>query len=130
MRVYEKLRLMRKCKGWTQEQLAERIYLAVNTYAKIERGEVDIKLGKLEKIAEILGVDIQELLAFKEKNVMNFAENCHDIHNNVHQENVILLTETQCAHELEKANLIIAQKNKEIAHLEEIIELLKKDVRS
>ena len=76
MQIHEKLKTMRPCKSWTQEDLAERLGWAVNTYAKIERGESDIKLDKLKQIADAIGVDVSELLNTNERTVFNFAENC------------------------------------------------------
>ena len=70
----------------------------------------------------MLGIELSELLSFDVKNVFNFAENCNPI--SLAQGN-ILLTETKCVHELEKAHLLIEQQNKEIAYLKELNELLK-----
>ena len=111
MQIGEKLKVMRQCKDWTQEELAEKLGLAVNTYAKIEQGKATIKLDKLEKVAQIMGVDVQELIDTNEKTVLNFAENCNPNHLS---QGYILLTETQCVHELEKAILSIEQKDKEL----------------
>jgi len=129
MQIHEKLKIMRQCKKWTQEEMAEKLGWAVNSYAKVERGEADVKLDKLKKIAEVVGVDVQELVDANEKTIFNFVENC--THGNAHC--TIVLTETQCAHELEKSRLIIEQKNKEIEllnqqmnQLKEIIELMRK----
>ncbi|EIC28068.1 MULTISPECIES: helix-turn-helix domain-containing protein [Methylomicrobium] len=129
MQIHEKLRVMRQWKGWTQEALAEKLGCAVNTYAKIERGETAIKLDKLEKIAHAIGVDTQELIDTNDKTVFNFAENC--THSNL--AHTILLTEAQCVQELEKAHLIIDHQSKEIdwlkeeiSRLKEIIDLLKR----
>ena len=123
---------MRQCKGWTQEEIAEKLNWAVNSYAKVERGETDIKLEKLKKVAEIMEVDVHELIDSNEKTVFNFAENCTQGNNQC-----IVLTETQCIHELEKSQLIIEQKNKEIdslkkenENLKEIISLLKQANKS
>ncbi len=115
MQVHEKLKVMRLCKGWTQEELAEKLGWAVNTYAKIERGEADVKLDKLHQLAEAIGVDPTDLLNGGERTVFNFAENC--THGNL--THTILLSEAQCAHELEKARMIVAQKDREIGYLKE-----------
>jgi transcriptional regulator with XRE-family HTH domain len=128
MQVHEKLKVMRLCKGWTQEDLAEKLGWSVGTYAKIERGEADVKLDRLKQIAEAIGIDPTDLMNGGEKTIFNFAEHCAQ--NNVGH--TILLSETQCAHELEKAKLIIAQKEQENGwlkeenqNLKEIITLLK-----
>ena len=122
MQINEKLKVMRQCKDWTQEELAEKLDLAVNTYARIEQGKTTMKLDKLEKVAQIMGVDVQELMDTNEKTVLNYAENC------THSNNVkcnIVLSETQCVHDLEKAHLIIEQKDKENALLKQQIEDLR-----
>jgi transcriptional regulator with XRE-family HTH domain len=123
MQIHEKLKVMRQFKGWTQEELAEKLNWAVNSYAKIERGEASIKLEKLKKIAEVMGVEMEELVNSNDKTVFNFAENCNPT--NLTQ-GYILLTETQCAHELEKSYLIIELKDKEIAMQQREIEQLNK----
>ena len=102
--------------------MAEKLSMSTTGYAKIERGETKLQSPRLDKIAEALGMELSDLLNFDTKNVFNFAENCNRI--NLAQGN-ILLTETQCAHELEKAHLMIEQQNKEITYLKEIIELMK-----
>jgi transcriptional regulator with XRE-family HTH domain len=121
MQIHEKIRLMRQCKDWTQEEMAEKLGWAVNSYAKIERGETDVKFEKLRKVADTLGVDINELISPDEKTVLNFAENC-DNGNLAHC--TIVLSETQCAHELEKAQLIIQQQKTEIDNLKQQIKQL------
>jgi len=121
MKIHEKLKVMRQCKGWTQEELAEKLDWAVNSYAKIERGEADIKLDKLKKVAEVMGVDMQELIDANERNIFNFAENC--THSNL--AHTVVLTEAQCTYELEKSKLIIENKDKEISWLKEEINRLK-----
>ncbi|MEI6705778.1 MAG: helix-turn-helix transcriptional regulator [Methylococcales bacterium] len=122
MQLGEKITLMRTLKGLTQEEMAEKLSMSTTGYAKIERGETKLQNPRLDKIAEVLGMELSDLLNFDTKNVFNFAENCNPT--NLAQ-GYILLTETQCVHELEKAHFMIEQQNKEISYLKEIIELMK-----
>lgn len=123
MQLGEKITLMRTLKGLTQEEMAEKLSMSTTGYAKIERGETKLQNPRLEKIADVLGMELSDLLSFDTKNVFNFSpENC--THNHFAQ-GYILLTETQCVHELEKAHFMIEQQNKEIVYLKEIIELMK-----
>ncbi|TAN51983.1 MAG: XRE family transcriptional regulator [Methylococcaceae bacterium] len=115
MQVHEKLKVIRQCKGWSQEEMAENLGYSANGYAKIERGETDIKVDKLEKIAEAIGVDLQQLLGLNEKNIFNVIENFTQSS----QSGNIYLTETQCAHELEKALLLLQERDKEIENLKQ-----------
>jgi transcriptional regulator with XRE-family HTH domain len=59
---YQNIRKIRELKGITRERIASELGLSASGYAKIERGESDISLTKLEKIATILGVDINTLI--------------------------------------------------------------------
>lgn len=118
MQIHEKLKVMRLCKGWSQEEMAEKLGYSANGYAKVERGETDIKVDRLEKIAGAIGMDLQQLLNLNDKNVFNVIENNGSVAN-------ILLTETQCAHELEKLRLLLQERDKEIANLHQQIAQLK-----
>jgi len=132
MEVHEKIRFIRLFKGWSQEEMAEKLQMALNGYAKIEQGKVDINLSRLKQISETLEVTLTQLFGLNEKSVFNFIENFHNaviFHNDsIHQQqyNNSTTDPVTCKHELEKAYLIIEQKEKEIAYLKEIIELMKK----
>ena len=68
MNVHEKIRKLRETKHWSQEEKAEKMSMSLNGYAKIERGETKLHLDKLEQIAQILDIDIVELImAFEEE---------------------------------------------------------------
>ena len=129
MQIHEKLRVMRQCRGWTQEEIADKLGWAVNSYAKIERGETDVRLDKLKKLAKVMDVNVDDLINCSEKTVFNYAEKFNH-GNNEHC--MVVLSETQRAHELEKTQLLLKERDKEIEHLkkqilqqEEIISLLK-----
>jgi len=47
--------------NWSQEDMAEKLYMSVNGYANIEQGEIDIKLSRLQKIADVFQIDLLEL---------------------------------------------------------------------
>jgi len=125
MEVHEKIRFIRLFKGLSQEGMAEKLQMAVNGYAKIEQGKVDINLSRLKQISETLGVELTELVGLNDKNVFNFIENFYHSYQKQCNNNSIIEQNT-CKHELEKAHLIIEQKETEIAYLKEIIELMKK----
>lgn len=48
MNINEKIRKIREVKEWSQEQMAEKMNMSLNCYAKIERGETKLYLDKLE----------------------------------------------------------------------------------
>ena len=58
----ETIRTYRKRAGFTQEKLAERADLHHNFIGEVERGNMEISLGSLLKIAKALGVRGRDLL--------------------------------------------------------------------
>lgn len=62
MSVNEKIRTIRETRNWSQEDMAEKVNMSKNGYAKIERGETKLNLHKLEQIANIFNIDVLELI--------------------------------------------------------------------
>jgi transcriptional regulator with XRE-family HTH domain len=60
--VGETIRTYRKRANLTQEKLAERADLHHNFIGEVERGNMEISLGSLLKIAKALGVRARDLL--------------------------------------------------------------------
>ena len=60
--IGNRLLTLRKGKGLTQAELAERAGLADRTYADIERGTVNMRLTTLVKICEALNIRPNDLL--------------------------------------------------------------------
>lgn len=128
MNIHEKIKVLRLFNDLTQEEMAEKLGYSVQGYAKIERGETDPTVGKLEEIAKVLGIKLQDLLGLKGKNAVAIAESCQHLRQNYIQNFscLTLLTEAECLHELEKLRLLLHEKDMEIEHLKTEIELLKK----
>ncbi|UQZ86438.1 anaerobic benzoate catabolism transcriptional regulator [Paenibacillus konkukensis] len=59
--VGAKIRLHRMAHNLTQEQLGERIEMAGNYLAQVERGEINVKLNTIEKIASGLHMSVHDL---------------------------------------------------------------------
>jgi transcriptional regulator with XRE-family HTH domain len=59
----DKVKELRKEKGFSQEELASRADLHRTYIGMIERAEKNITLINIEKIANALGVNIKELIA-------------------------------------------------------------------
>lgn len=75
MDVGEKIKKLRELKNYTQQYMAEQLDLSLSGYGKIERDETDISISRLEKIATVLGVDVNTILNFDEKHIFNFNNN-------------------------------------------------------
>ncbi len=124
MEVHEKIKFVRIFRGYSQEQMAEKLQMALNGYAKIELGKVDINLSRLKQISKVLEVELAQLVGLNEHSVFNFIENNNS---HINQQTNNLVDQTNYKHEWEKAQLIIEQKNNEIGLLHDIIELMKKN---
>ena len=137
MSVHDKIRTIRREKGLTQEELAEKLEMSVNGYGDIERGLSDIKLSRLEQIAELLDVELAELFEDGGKNTLNLLGTNNTGTVNLYRGTINTLSPeySELKLELEKQKLICANKDLEIAmnqqeinYLKEINELLKSGV--
>lgn len=66
----KKLRTLREIKGYSQEYVANEIDISQRTYSKIENGLAKIDIERLQKIANVLEVDLINILDEK-SNVFN-----------------------------------------------------------
>lgn len=60
-KVGKKIRIIRKQKKLTQEELASKIGIHVTTLGRIERGESNPPLQTINRIAQALGIKISDL---------------------------------------------------------------------
>lgn len=134
MDVHDKIRTMRQINQWTQEDMADKLNISVNGYAKLENGKTKLNLEKLQKIAQIFNIDLIELISSKERTFIGL------IGDNNHNSSNYLGTNEELALENEKLKLVILHKEEllqskselitkltdENNALKEIIELLKK----
>ncbi|MDD2864956.1 MAG: helix-turn-helix transcriptional regulator [Methylococcales bacterium] len=111
MSVNEKIRLVREAKGWTQEEVAEKLQMSGNGYGDIERGETDVKLSRLLQLAELFEIKPAEFFEPNDKASLNVKVKQHRSSFYMNSSNV------------EMQQFVIDQKDKEIALLKRIIEL-------
>ncbi|OOF47025.1 helix-turn-helix domain-containing protein [Rodentibacter trehalosifermentans] len=115
MSVNEKIRKIREAKDWSQEQMAEKLNMSLNGYAKIERGESKIYLDKLEQIAQVFDIDVVELMHSDGKNI------CFQIESplgSVYQGG----GETQLLMEIERLKLVLSHANEKESLLNKLLE--------
>jgi transcriptional regulator with XRE-family HTH domain len=58
MELTEKIKELRKKRDWSQEIVANKLNISLNSYGALERGETDINLSRVEELARIFEVDI------------------------------------------------------------------------
>jgi transcriptional regulator with XRE-family HTH domain len=66
-----KIKQIRELKNFTQEYVAQKLGLSTRAYSKIETGETQLTINRLNEISEILQVPPMEVLGFDDKQVFN-----------------------------------------------------------
>ncbi len=131
-----KIKQIRIIKGWSREQVADRIGISVAGYGSIERGETDVSMTRLAQLAEIFEITLSDLLGVTEKTVFNFTGTHSKCHNWKVNSSPNEFQELVLRQELEKSELIQQAQQKEIEYLqreilrlEEINNLLKSQLK-
>lgn len=75
----ERLRVIRKKKGYTQQQIADIIATDVSNYSRKESGDVKIIQDEWEKIANFLNVSVEEI--YEDEDARVIVNNDHPIFN-------------------------------------------------
>lgn len=61
------IRTLRQQRGWSQEDIANRLGISIPAFSKIETGVTDINLSRLEQIANIYEINVVQLLSLDMK---------------------------------------------------------------
>ena len=132
MSVNEKIRKIREAKDWSQEQMAEKLNMSLNGYAKIERGESKIYLDKLEQIAQVFDIDIIELMQSDGKNICFQIESpLGSVYQGGGETQLLIEVERlklALSHAREKEELLnklLKQKDDEMKSLKELVNFIK-----
>ena len=70
MKTIQKIKFLREYYNFTQEYVADLLGLTTNGYGRIERGEVDINLTKLEIIAKAFNMKSSDLIGLDSPDLM------------------------------------------------------------
>jgi transcriptional regulator with XRE-family HTH domain len=120
--VCDNIKFLRQFKKLSQEAMAEKLDLSVNAYANMEHGDTDITLTRLYRISQILEIDLPRLLGLDEKGVLYLIGN-YAVHTQHTQFTGSLLTcplePSSLKVDLEKSQLLLEQKDKEINLLQQ-----------
>lgn len=71
--IGNKIKKLRELRNFTQQHVAERLGISQPTYSTIESGELDITLSSLDEISKLLGMRVEDVMAFDEKMVFNIT---------------------------------------------------------
>jgi transcriptional regulator with XRE-family HTH domain len=73
--LYKNIKKFREMKNLTRDQVASKIGLSVSGYSKIERGEIDLTISRVEEISKILNIEIEKLMNFDVSQIFNVSNN-------------------------------------------------------
>ena len=68
-----KIKQIRELKNFTQEYMAQKLKLSTRAYSKIETGETQLTINRLNEISEVLEVQPMEILGFDDKKIFNIS---------------------------------------------------------
>ena len=78
MKAGEKLRFLRKLKGFTQEEMALKLNIERRTYCNLENGCSKIDIDRIHQIAKIYGIEVDALINFDESTAFTNCFNNND----------------------------------------------------
>jgi transcriptional regulator with XRE-family HTH domain len=69
------IKKFRELKNITRETIAAELKMSLSNYSKIERGEIDLTISRIQEIANILEIDMSQILNFDATNIFNISNN-------------------------------------------------------
>lgn len=67
--LYKKIKILRVQNGFSQEYMARKLNMSRPTYSQIEKGERELTISEIKKLADIFGIQIENLLTSKKVEV-------------------------------------------------------------
>ena len=122
----QNIRDCREDKHLTQAIMAEKLGMSETGYAKIERGESGVRIERLQQIANVLEVNITDLLPLGDEGVVIF-NNSNDNFSNSSNFN-LALGDPALQYEITNLRQLVDSKNQIIESREREIESLKQQI--
>ena len=119
----QNIKKIRESKGISQEYMAMELGISQSTYTKVERGEVNLYVDRLLKIAKVLDVGLSKI--FDENAAKIFNVNSNDSSSNTNQVQVVENLYNDNKDVLNKLQNVLEEENK---HLKEEIAFLRRMV--
>lgn len=116
--VGKNIKRLREFKNYTQKYIAEQLQISQTAYSKIERDETDVSFSKLNKIAKILGVNINDIINTNDEKLwlsITYGQNFDNSHNG------IVIKQSISKNEKDLYEKLIEEMRDEISFLKETI---------
>ena len=125
MEIQEIIRQLREKNDWSQEDMAERVGLSKNGYAKIERGETNLNLERLEQIANLFDLSVIDLIEMSDKSVVcMITDSINNSNNHYNGSETMAFENKKLKLIISHKDEIIHQKEREITALNKLIDTL------
>ena len=120
MTIGTRIRQARLNKGYSQQEVADRLAISQNKYHKIENNEVKVKAEDLLKIAQELDTDVNELLQ-DDRHIFNIKHNNHSKSNIQSINDVVMQSEVSLEEVRQLYEQVIQGKDEVLRSKEELI---------
>ena len=75
MQIHDKIRKLRELRGKSQLEAADALGLSQPNYSKYESGKNDFTVKQIEKLADLLGLSLEDIIGFNEHLIFNMSKN-------------------------------------------------------
>lgn len=82
-KIENKIRNIRELKNFTQEFMADKLGISQAAYSKIENGATKVSYEKLQDIAKIMGVKVEDIQSFETEKYFNSFNNLKGNNNGI-----------------------------------------------
>jgi transcriptional regulator with XRE-family HTH domain len=69
--IGQKIKRIREIKGYKQEFMADKLNISQQSYSNIEGDRIDVPFSKIEEIASVFNMRVEDIVSFDEKFVLN-----------------------------------------------------------
>lgn len=69
--IGQKIKKIREIKGYKQEFMADKLNISQQSYSNIESDKIDVPFSKLNEIATVFNMRVEDIVSFDEKFVLN-----------------------------------------------------------
>ncbi len=122
--IGNKIKNIRELKNFTQEYMAEKLDISQAAYSKMEKGDTKISQDKLNKIAEILEVNLDDITDFDNKKVLNSFNNVKGSNNGIitYNEKDMILIRQLYEDKVALLEKLLQKSEEEIKHLKALLQ--------
>lgn len=93
IQIGSKIRRLRENKGFSQEEMAERLQISRSAYSRIESGETNSWVNHIEKLCENLDIKPEDFFINSDNNININQDNASAVQTNTHHDTHITINQ-------------------------------------